>query len=231
VATKRHLHLKMHTGRKGNNLAILALTLLSLLLLAFAPLPAEIFERCRKATPSGPVSFRAFLDGVPGYLHIVTPGHHKFIPDGGEAISDPGPLAGDFATTQALWRILDFYSPIGADEYGDLLLEVGVDLNVRGWVRLDPEGKAMAETIGSPGESKPKAPQAIFDRDTGRVVKVILWGSSVTSGPPAPSGYPRWFNTSAGFLELVGEPTSIPMPSVTIEFESNTPARSEDPPR
>ncbi|PLX44399.1 MAG: hypothetical protein C0609_05670 [Deltaproteobacteria bacterium] len=231
MATERHLHLKMRTGRKGKNRAILALTLLSLLLLAFVPLPADIFERCRKATPSGPVSFRAFLNGEPGHLHIVTPGHHKFIPDEGESITDPGPIAGDFATTQALWRILDFYSPIKADMYGDLLLEVGVDLNVRGWVRLDPEGKAMGETIGSKGETDPKAPHAIFDRETGRIVKVLLWGSQATSGPAASSGFPRWFNTSAGFLELVGEPTQIAMPAVTIEFEGEAPALNEDPPR
>ncbi len=191
---------------------IIALTFLT----GFVPLPDKVLDRCARKTVSGPASFRAALNGRPGILEVLWPGAHRFIPDYGEVMVDPGP--GLAATTpggdQALWRLLDFYSGLTGDDLADILRLSGVDMNRRGWVRLDEGGDRLGVTIGALGETEPAMPQAIIDNVSFRLVSVRMPdGSQADAGPTTESGWPGWISLGGSdLLQLISGPRQPTLP-------------------
>ena len=163
-------------------------TFVLLLLIFLHPLlsgyvaPADkTIEAARKATPEGPVRFRAAWNGVTGHLDVVGPGLHRFQADDGHLVADPGYYDQWSRTNQSLWRFLDFYSPQNAEELFDGLLASGIDMHRRGWVRLDREGDHLALTLGAMGESEPDMPQVWFDEQTGRAAVMKLKRAAASS--------------------------------------------------
>jgi hypothetical protein len=184
---------------------VAALIFFTVFLTAFVPYTFEVFEKARKALPSGPARFRALLDSKPGTLEISTPGSHYFLPDGGEPLKDPGIDGG--GGQQALWRALDFFSRTSAETLEENSASAGVDLSRRGLARLDRAGDKVAVVIGARGEGEPDLPQLWFDRDFWRLRKVVMGdGSNAEVKSYSENGWPKVISSPAGELELLGLP-------------------------
>jgi hypothetical protein len=185
-----------------------ALIFFTVFLTAFVPYTFEVFEKAKRALPSGPVRFRAVLGDKPGTLEISTPGSHFFLSDGGEKLKDPGPGAG--GGLQALWRTLDFFSKSSSDALEENAAGAGVDLGRRGLARLDRTGERIAVVIGASGESEPELPQLWFDRDLWRIRKAVMGdGSRAEVTGYGDNGWPKTISTTSGDLQILGNPEGV----------------------
>lgn len=186
------------------------------ILCGFVPTPRQTLSSCRAVTPKGPARFRAAWNGAPGYLEISLPARHRFVGDDGKVVADPGPAGVDVERDQglALWRLLDFYSSLSAEQLSDLLLISNVDLGRRGWVRLDEQGDRLAVTLGSLGETEPGLPQVWFDRATNAVAGVrAADGSWATAAPAQSRAWPAWFRVGRDTaVELLSGPEPLKVP-------------------
>ena len=182
----------------------------------FVPLTDKLLAQCRKATPTVTRPLRISLDGRQGTLFIGQPGTHFIKFDDSTVQADPGVDAleklletakPDNRTARgsllALWRYLDLFSPGRPDDLMELLLHCGIDLNRRGWVRLDASGDELAVTVGAQGESEADFPQMWIDKSTHRMLKLSLPdGSSAFGGPLEPDGLPQWIALNNGAMKL-----------------------------
>ncbi len=208
-------------GRK----AIPAIFAAALLLTGFVPLADRVLAVAKSATPIVRHPLRVLYEGRSATLLVGWPGKHRLSFDDGEQWSDPGlpdkpsgeggadsalkppPAAPVKSSKAAFWRFLDFWSPTRPEDFSDLLLLEGIDINRRGWVRMDKEGDELAETLGAMGESEPNLPQVWLEKRTGRMVLLALSdGSFVTAGPPGKNGLPAWLklNGGEGMLTFIG---------------------------
>ncbi|TAL18051.1 hypothetical protein EPN96_03255 [bacterium] len=184
---------------------VAALIFFTVFLTAFVPYTFEVFEKARKALPSGPARFRVLFDSKPGILEISTPGSHYFLPERGDPLKDPG--IGGGGGLQALWRALDFFSRTSAETLEENAANAGVDLSRRGLARLDRAGDKVAVVIGARGEGEPGLSQLWFDRDFWRLRKVVMGdGSSAEVKGYSENGWPKTISTPAGDLEILGPP-------------------------
>lgn len=197
-----------------NSLRLLILALLLPLLVGFVPSNRATLEACRAATPKGPARLKAVWNGAPGVLEVSVPGRHRFVGEDGKVLADPGPVVGpERDQGAALWRLLDFYSPLSAADLADLLVISGVDPDRRGWVRLEREGDHRGLTLGALGETEPGLPQVWIDQATRRVVAArAADGSLATASPRTVNGWPSWLRVGGVSLEIVGAPEPLKAP-------------------
>lgn len=204
---------------------VTVILILGLLTAGFIPHPDKILNKAKAAAPRISKPLKVLWNGRPGVINVGRPGRHSVLFDDGERLTDPGlpkPIADeadpsiDRATLippepvfkpadplAAFWRMLDFFSPARSDDFTELLVLAGVDVNRRGIVRMDREGDQLAYTIGAMGESEPGLPQLWIEKDTGRPVLYALGDQSfVTAGPPGPGGLPQWFRINGEWAKL-----------------------------
>lgn len=193
-------------------IAFPALLAFALLLCGFVPTTERVLARCREVTPVITKQHRITLNSRPGKLLVGAPGKHSLVFDDGETVLDPGleSLSPEFAsarrgpnTLTSLFRLLDFYSPARPQDFLDLLSYCLIDLNRRGWVRLDEGGDRLAVTIGAMGESEADFPQLWVDRSTYRIVRLALPDDSAALvGPVGAENLPQWILLDGGSVRL-----------------------------